>query len=71
MNQGINAKNTDATTCFMSTFHFNLSEKNRTKANQAHKIQNIAHDAPAHNEGSWVYDSTQNTNKFPHIQLTR
>ena len=29
-----------------------LSEKNNTKANQAHKIQNIAHDAPAHNEKS-------------------
>jgi hypothetical protein len=36
----------------MSIFHFNLSEKNKTNAIQAHKIQNIAHDAQAHNEKS-------------------
>ncbi|MBR7037346.1 hypothetical protein IKI14_05915 [bacterium] len=52
INQGSNAKSTDAATCLISILHFNLSEKNNTKANQAHKIQNIAHEAPAHNEKS-------------------
>jgi hypothetical protein len=52
INHGTNAQNTDAATCLTSIFHFKVSEKNNTKANQAHKIQNIAHDAPAHNEKS-------------------
>jgi hypothetical protein len=50
INHGTNAQNTEAATCLTSIFHFKVSEKNNTKANQAHKIQNIAHDAPAHSE---------------------
>jgi hypothetical protein len=52
MNQGSRAKSTDIATCLISACHFNLFEKNKTKANQAHKIQNIAQDAQAHNEKS-------------------